>query len=104
MIVSYQDEDDCDVSKYDSIIDRMICERNNIRVKFNTMVIIENLPITNTDFPNNLLSRLPIRDNYVVSSLTGWSGKGSDRHKSGRDKSMIDKIKNLLNGCGSPSQ
>ena len=64
------------------------------------MVIIENLPITNTDLPNNILSHLSIRDNSVVSSLTGSNSKVTGRRKVGRNKSSIDKIKILLNDCG----
>ena len=67
------------------------------------MEIIKNLPITNADLPNNLLSRLPIRDNSVVPSLTGSSGKVAGRRKSRRKKSTLDKLKHLLNECGSPS-
>ena len=48
------------------------------------MVIIENLPINNVDHPNNSLSYLPIRDNSVVLSLTGSSGKVASRRKGGR--------------------
>ena len=64
------------------------------------MVIIENLPIINTDLPNNILSHLSIRDNSVVSSLTGSNSKVAGRRKVGRNKSSIDKIKFLLNDCG----
>ena len=67
------------------------------------MVIIENLPITNTDLPNNVLSHLPIRDNYVVSSFTGSNSKVAGRRYAGRNKSTIYKIKPLLNDCGSLS-
>ena len=48
------------------------------------MVIIENLPINNVDHPSNSLSYLPIRDNSVVLSLTGSSGKVASRRKGGR--------------------
>ena len=67
-MTSYQDEDDFDISNEDSIIDRIIFERNDIRVRVNTMSIIENLPITRAELPNRLLSRLPVRDNSVVPS------------------------------------
>ena len=67
------------------------------------MEIIKDLPITNADLPNNLLSRLPIRDNSVAPSLTGASGKVAGRHKSSRKKLTLDKLKHLLNDCGSPS-
>ena len=88
----HQDEDDFDVSDDDSMIDRLICERNDVRVRVNTMKIIKNLPITNVDLPNNVLSRLPIKINSVVSSLTDSSGKISVRLKGGRIKSTIDMI------------
>ena len=67
------------------------------------MTIIENLPIKNADIPENWLSRLPIGDIPVVSSLTGSRGKVSDgRCKGWRNKTSIDKIENLLNDCSSP--
>ena len=91
-MVRHQDEDDFDVSDDDSMIDRLICERNDVRVRVNTMKIIKNLPITNVDLPNNVLSRLPIKSNSVVSSLTDSSGKISVRLKGGRIKSTMDKI------------
>ena len=49
---------------------------------------------------NNILSHLSIRDNSVVSSLTGSNSKVTGRRKVGRNKSLIDKIKILLNDCG----
>ena len=76
-----QDEDDFDVSDDDSMIDRLICERNDVRVGINTMVIIENLSVINADLPNDLLLRVSIRDNSVVSSLIGSSGKVAGRRK-----------------------
>lgn len=91
-MVRHQDEDDFDVSDDDSMIDRLICERNDVRVRVNTMKITKNLPITNVDLPNNVLSRLPIKINSVVSSLTDSSGKISVRLKGGRIKSTIDMI------------
>ena len=67
--------------------------------------VIENLPVTNVDIPECLLSRLPIRNSSVVSSLTGSSGKVSGgRRKSGRYKSTLNKIYILLTNCGIPSQ
>ena len=101
----HQDEDNLNVSENDdSIIDKLLSERNQVKVRVKTIAIIENLPITNEDLLNNLLSRLPIRDNSVVSSLTGSSGKDTRRHKGGINKSTIVKIKHLLNYCGSSSQ
>ena len=91
-MVRHQDDDDFDVSDDDSMIDILICERNDVRVRVNTMKIIKNLPITNVDLPNNVLSRLPIKINSVVSSLTDSSGKISVRLKGGRIKSTMDKI------------
>ena len=96
-MVGYQIDDDV------SIIYRLICERNQVGIRVNTMAIIENLPITNTDLPNNVLSHLLIRYNYVVSSLTGSNSKVVGRRYAGRNKSTIDKIKHLLNDCGSLS-
>ena len=64
--------------------------------------VIENLPVTNSDLPERLLLRLLIRDSSIVSSLTGSSGKVSGgRRKGGRNKTTVDKIKNLLTDCGS---
>ena len=55
------------------------------------MTVIENLPVTNSDLPERLLLRLPIRDSSIVSSSTGLSGKVSGgRRKGGRNKSTID--------------
>ena len=62
------------------------------------MTIIETLTVTNAEFSECLLSRLPVRDSFVLSSLTGSSGKGSWKN------SIVDRIKILLNDCGSPSQ
>ena len=41
------------------------------------MTIIENLPLTIVDIPECLLSRLPIRDSSVVSSLISSIGNVS---------------------------
>ena len=69
------------------------------------MTVIENLPVTNSDLPERLLLRLPIRDSSIVSSLTGSSGKISGgRRKGGRNKTTVDKIKSHLTDCGSPTQ
>ena len=57
------------------------------------MTVIENLPVTNVDIPKYLLSRLPIRDGSVVSSLTGLSGQMyGGRRKGERNKTTVDKI------------
>ena len=66
-------QDENDVGAFDeySIIDRIMCERSDIRVGIKTMKIIKNLPIVNIDIPKSLLSRLIIKVNYVVSFLTG---------------------------------
>ena len=45
----HQDDNKFDVSDKDSIVDRIIVERCDIRVRFNTITIIENLPITKVD-------------------------------------------------------
>ena len=89
ILVTHQDEDDFDVSDWDSIIDIMICERSYIRV-VNTMIIIENLPIINADLPNSLLSCFVIRNNFVVYFFTSTRGKIGGRYKGGRNKSTID--------------
>ena len=68
------------------------------------MAIVENLSLVNIDLSNNLLLRLPIRYNFVVSSLTNSRCKGDDRRKGEINKSTIDSIKHLLNDCCSSSQ
>ena len=40
IMMGHQDEDKLDVSDDDSVKDRMICERNDVRVGVNTMIII----------------------------------------------------------------
>ena len=74
-MVGHQNEDDFDVSHEDSIIDRIIYERSDIRVRVETLTIIENLLIMNAYFHNSFLSCLQIRCNFVVPSLTGSSSK-----------------------------
>ena len=103
-----QSENEFDInasSDDESIIDRILNDKKNIRVIIKTMTILENLPVTIADITECLLLRLPIRDSSIVSSSTGLSGKVSGgRRKGGRNKSTADKIKNLLTDCGSPSQ
>ena len=99
-----QDIDNFDLSDDDSTIYKLIYERNDVRVRVDTMANNENLPITNVDRPNNLLSCLLIRDNYIVLSLIASSGKVVGRHKSGRNKLTRIEIKNLLNDCDTLSQ
>ena len=65
----------------DSIIYRMLYEIKYIRVRVNTLTIIKNLPVTNTNILESLMSRLPIRDIFIISSLTGLSGKVVGRRK-----------------------
>ena len=58
-----QSERKSDLNVYsgdDSIIDRIIYEKQDIRVKVNTITAIENLPVANVDIPGCVLSRLPI--------------------------------------------
>jgi len=58
-----QSERESDLNVYsgdDSIIDRIIYEKQDIRVKVNTITAIENLPVANVDIPGCVLSRLPI--------------------------------------------
>ena len=103
-----QIEDEFDInacSDDESIIDRILNDKKDIRVIIKTVTVIENLSVTTVDITECLLSRLPIRDSSIVSSSTGLSGKVSGgRRKGGRNKSTADKIKNLLTDCGSPSQ
>ena len=69
------------------------------------MIVIENLPFTKVDIPECLLSRLPIRDSYVVFLLTSLSDKVSGgRRKGRRHKSTVYTIKSLLTDYGSSSQ
>ena len=53
-----QDEDNFDVFNEDSITDRMIFERSNIRVRVDTISIVENLRITKADLPNIFYCRV----------------------------------------------
>ena len=60
-----QTEDEFDInvcSNDESIIDRILNDKKDIRVRIKIMTVTENLPVTNADFPEFLLSRLPIRD------------------------------------------
>ena len=89
----------------ESILDRMLDDKKDIRVRIRTMTIIENLPVTNAEFSECLLSRLLIRNSSDLSSLTGSSGKiSSGRRKGSRNNSIVDRMKILLTDCGSPSQ
>ena len=101
-------DDDFDIdacSDDESILDRMLDDKKYIRVRIRIMIIIENLPVTNAEFSEFLLSRLPIRDSSVLSSLTGSSGKvSSGRRKGSRINPIVDRMKILLTHCGSPSQ
>ena len=47
------------------------------------MTIIETLTVTNAEFSECLLSRLPVRDSFVLSSLTGSSGKENNGRRKG---------------------
>ena len=49
--------------------------------RISTISIIESLQITNADLPNSLFSRLPIRDNSIMPSLTSSSDNIAGRHK-----------------------
>ena len=58
-----QSEGESDLNVYsgdDSIIDRIIYEKQDIRFKVNTITAIENLLLANVDIPECVLSRLPI--------------------------------------------
>ena len=58
-----QSERESDLNVYsgdDSIIDRIIYEKQDIRFKVNTITAIENLLVANVDIPECVLSRLPI--------------------------------------------
>ena len=84
-----QNEDDFDLNVCfddERIIYRILHENNYIKVRINTMTIIENLPVTNANIHESLFSRLPMRDSAVLTSLTGSSSKVSDgRRKGGRN-------------------
>ena len=69
-----------------------------------SLTMIENLPPINVDLPNILLSRLPTRDSYIVSSLTSPSGNYASKPKAIRNWSTINKIKDLLADYSSPNQ
>jgi len=89
----------------ENILDRMLDDKKDIRVRIRTMTIIENLPATESEFSECLLSRLQVQDSSVLSSLTGSSGKENNgRRKGSRNNSIVDRMKILLTDCGSPSQ
>ena len=82
----------------------MLDDKKDIRFRVKTMTVIENLPVTNAEFSEWLLSRLQIRDSSVLSSLTGSSGKvSSGRRKGSRNNSIVDRMKVLLTDCSRPS-
>ena len=56
--MGHQDEDNLDVFNEDSITDRIIFERSDIRVRVNSMSIVENLRITKADLPNIFYCRV----------------------------------------------
>ena len=103
-----QNENKFDINAYsddESIIYRMLNDKKDIRVRIKTMTVIGNLPVTIADIPECVLSRLPISISSVVSSLTGSSDKvAGSRRKGGRNESTVEKIKNVLTDCDSPSQ
>ena len=75
---SQNEDDEFDInicSDDESIIDIMLYDKKDIRVRIKTMTVIENLPLTIVDIPEYLLSHLPIRDSSVVSSLISLNGK-----------------------------
>ena len=68
--------------------------KKDIQIRIKTMTVIENLPVINVDIHESLLLRLPIRDSYVVSSLTGSSGKISGgRCKVGKNKKLYTRLR-----------
>ena len=80
-----QNENDFDLnacSDDEIIIDRILYKKKN-RTRIKTMTVIENLPVTNVDIHESLLLRLPIRDSYTVSPLTGSSGSVSGGRRKG---------------------
>ena len=90
---SQNEDDEFDInicSDDESIIDIMLYDKKDIRVRIKTMTVIENLPVINADIPECLLPRLPIRDSSVVSSLTSLSGKVLVV------RSRVEEIKQLL--------
>ena len=73
-------DDDFDIdacSDDESMLDRMLDDKKDIRLRIRTMTIIGSLPVTYAEFSECLLSHLPIQDSFVLSSLTGSSGKVS---------------------------
>ena len=67
----------------------MLNDKKDIRVRIKTMTVIENLLVTNANIPEHLLSRLPIRDSSIVSSLTDSSGKVSCGWRKGGSKKQL---------------
>ena len=71
-MTGYRDEDDFDVSQClgeESIIDKINCEKSDIRVRVKTITIIENLLITNTYFSNSVSLRLPISEIIMLCHI-----------------------------------
>ena len=66
----------------------MLYKRNGGTVRVNTMTIIENLPTFNADLPNNLFSRLPIRDNKLLYHL--WLVQVLELYVTTRLEEIID--------------
>ena len=70
------EDDDFDIgacSDDESILDRMLDDKKDIRVRIRKMTIIKNLPVTNAEFS----------ECFILSSLTGSSGKEHNGRRKG---------------------
>ena len=82
----------------------MVSKKRNISIRVRFYFFIENLSSITTNISSSLLSRIPIRQIVIVSSLTGLSDHVSGRSKVSRNRSLLEKIKDLLEDYGSSTQ
>ena len=82
----------------------MVSKKRNISIRVRFHFLIENLSSISTNISSSLLSRIPIRQIFIVSSLTGLSDNVSGRSKVSRNRSLLEKIKDLLEDYGSSTQ
>lgn len=82
----------------------MVSKKRNISIRVRFHFLIENLSSISTNISSFLLSRIPIRQIFIVSSLTALSDNVSGRSKVSRNRSLLEKIKDLLEDYGSSTQ
>ena len=82
----------------------MVSKKRNISIRVRFHFLIENLSSISTNISSFLLSRIPILQIFIVSSLTALSDNVSGRSKVSRNRSLLEKIKDLLEDYGSSTQ